>query len=168
MEFSIGQEFVGIYPPEAAIFATKNGLKIIEAGTHGSKTVYKLVKDSKTKEQLISEVKSLFKNLSRQDSDAVITFKGFRVNANLLSLSRLQFLLENFEANATMGSIIFVDYDNGKQMISKDDLQNIIDGIKKFQIFLVQRKNSLIDNIQNLTDDEVQNFNLSDAFHFEV
>ena len=77
MEYSIGQEFLGIYPPEAAIFATKNGLKIIESGTRGSKTVYKLVKDTKSKDQLIADVKSKFRSLQKEDSDAFITYNGF-------------------------------------------------------------------------------------------
>lgn len=168
MEYSIGQEFIGIYPPEAAIFATKNGLKIVESGTRGSKTVYKLVKDAKSKDQLIADIKSKFRSLQKEDSDAFITYNGFRVNANTISLSRDQILLEDFDENSTMGSLVFIDYDNNKQMITKEDLVNIVKGIKKYQIFLVHRKAELISSIEGMSDEELQSFDVQKAFDFSI
>lgn len=168
MEYTIGQEFVGFYPPEAAIYATQNGLRIVESGSRGSKTVYKIEKVTRSKDQLLAEIKSKFKSLQKEDSDAHVTYKGFRVNANTISLNRDQILLENFEENSTMGSMIFIDYDNNKQMITKEDLEKIIKGIKRFQIFLVQRKSEIQETVNGLTDDEVQTFDVSKVFDYEV
>jgi hypothetical protein len=168
MSYSEGQEFIGIYPPEAAIFATQNGLKIVEAGSRGSKTVYKLVREGKTVEDLKRDIKNAFKSLQKEDSNAMIVVKGMRVNANRISLERAQILLDDFDEHSTMGSLIFIDYDNKKQMISKEDLQNIIKAIKKFQVFIVQRKAELLESVNNMTDAEVQTFNVQDAFSFEV
>lgn len=170
-DYKLGQEFVGIYPPEAAIFATQNGYKIVEEGTRGSKTVYKIVEVKRSKEDLISVVKSTFKNLSKDDADASIIVKlgdnDIRVNANTISLRRDEFLLEDFDDNSTMGKLVFITYDNNTVLINKDELSKIVKGIKKFQLFLVQKKADLLASIESMTKSELETFNIENAFKFE-
>ena len=67
-----------------------------------------------------------------------------------------------------MGSLVFIDYDNNKQMITKEDLSNIIKGIKKYQLFLVHRKAELISSIEGLSDEELQSFDVQKAFEFSI
>lgn len=172
-EFHVGQEFVGVYPPEAAIFATSNNLKIVESGKQGAKIKYKIVEISKSKDDVKKEISDMFKKLSKEDADCSITVvlddqgHSVEVNANAISLRRNEILLKNFEKNNTMGKLIFIGYDNQTVLVSKEELQKIIDGIELFQIFIVQKKAELIGSVDGFTDAELQSFDIKQAFKYE-
>jgi Zn-dependent metalloprotease len=166
--FQENQEFIGIYPPECAIWCTQNGFKIVEAGSRGAKTVYKIVKITRSKDELISQIRDLYKKLQKEDSNAVITVNGHKINANDISLRRVNVLIKNFEKNSQMGKMVFVTADNESVLVEKEDLEKFRDAIEDFSVFLPQRKSEILKSIDGLSDDEVQTFDVSKVFDYEV
>lgn len=162
------QEFIGIYPPECAIWCTQNGFKIVENGSRGAKTVYKIVKIKRTKDELISQVRELYKKIQKEDSDAVITVDDTKINANAVSLRRIGVLIKNFDKNSQMGKMVFVNADNNTSLVEKVDLEKFESAIEDFIVFLPQRKSEVIKSIDGLTEDEIQAFNLDNVFDYEV
>ena len=95
MKFSIGQTFIGIYPPEAAVWCNKNNAYIIK---ENNKFIIKAIPEPSLEE--LKEQK--IKQINQETSNVILAGFDYAINGTSYHFSYDSFDQQNFSDTANM------------------------------------------------------------------
>lgn len=133
MEFSIGQTFNGVYPPEAADFCNSRGdcyITELDPAEDGTRRFQIVAVPEPTLEEVqsykLSELERAF--LQWYETDAVITSSlGFVADSDVRAVTDVAGLITVSEATPeeSRGTVAFMDHENVPRMLSLDQLKTL-------------------------------------------